>query len=596
MWALILNGERLDLLSSWQPSMSRKNNAFAFGAMELSRTQSFTLPSTPTNDAAFAVGRDYHNNGTQMRRYHEAWLLGDSASYHGDLYVDDADKTGYRCVFVFGDLAALKALSDVKKIDYDTCGVDAQLHPIRNGISRSLNYAVATNSTESLGNTFVNRLYTNRTTPLSAAYHYPSVKVADLFANVESLYGIRVALPTEAADLAVVLEKLNGQTNAEVAIAKTGLNAASVTTNEMIKVSTLHTTITWVFQGSQRTPIPFKWFECVQDCEVVFPSDFPDDVFLCDGQLVPTFYGGYSFDTRANISTRANFGKPLAGRKVKLTKNDENGNILRYGFFKKGNYQNQGSGSTLAQGFSSGSDASAYSYTLTATSTEAFDPTEERNYYLRDNYPAVGYMDLLKTIATISGKWMYMDGGTIRFADYAVGSWEVKELNKVMSIVGVQRRFADFGQRGVFAYDSASSVTDKQTASYEVDNETLSAEKSIYKIPFSEGGGTNANADSLFVDDFYKDTDGTLKWESDKQHISLIGTDTNLARTSIADIPALSQLCEKSTAAEATIAMTAYEFSRLREDNTLLIGSSLWVWLAATWSKGTAKISLQKWE
>lgn len=335
MWALILNGERLDLLSSWQPSLSRKNNAFAFGAMELSHTQSFTLPSTPTNDAAFAVGKDYHNNGNQMRRYHEAWLLGDSVSYHGDLYVDDADKTGYRCVFVYGELTKLKALSEVKKIDYDSCGVDAQLRPIRNGISRSLNYAVAANSAESIGNTFVNRLYTNRTTPLSAAYHYPSVKVADLFANVESLYGIRVALPTEAADLAVVLEKLNGQTNAVVTLAKTGINAASVTANEVIKVSTLHTTITWVFQGTQRTPIPFKWFECAQDCEVLFPADFPDDVFLCDGQLVPTFFGGYSFDTRANVSTRANFGKPLASRKVKLTKTDDDGNVLRYGFFKK---------------------------------------------------------------------------------------------------------------------------------------------------------------------------------------------------------------------------------------------------------------------
>lgn len=595
MWALILNGDRLDLLSSWQPSMSIKNNAFAFGAMELSRTQSFTLPSTPTNDAAFAVGKDYHTNGTQMRRYHDAWLLGDSVSYHGDIYVDCADKTGYRCVFVFGDLTALKALSDVKKIDYDSCGVDAQLRPIRNGVSRSLNNAVAANSAESIGNTFVNRLYTNSTSPLSAAYHYPSVKVADLFANVEILYGIRVALPTEAADYAVVLDKLNGQTNAVVTLAKTGINAASVTANEMIKVSTLHTTITWVFQGTQRTPIPFKWCECVQDCEVVFPNDFPDDVFLCDGQLVPTFYGGYSFDTRANIRTRANFGKPLAGRKVKLTKTDENGNVIRYGFFKKENYQNQGSGSTLAQGFISGSDASAYSYTLTATSTEAFDPKAERNYYLRDNYPAVGFMDILKTIATICGKWLYMDGDTIRFADFAVGSWEVKELSKVISIVGVQRRFADFGQRGVFSYDSASSVTDKHTAAYDVDNETLSAEKSIYKMPFSEGGGTNANADSLFVDDFYLDAEDELRWEADKQTISLIGTDTNLARTNIADIHALRQLCEKSTAAEATVSMTAYEFSRLREDNTLLIGGSLWVWLSATWSKGTAKISLQKW-
>lgn len=596
MWALILNGERLDLLSSWQPSMSRKNNAFAFGALELSRTQSFTLPSTPTNDAAFAVGKDYHNKGNQVRRYHEAWLLGDSVSYHGDLYVDDADKTGYRCVFVFGEIAKLKALSDVKKIDYESCGVDAQLRPIRNGISRSLNNAVAANSTESIGNTFVNRLYTNRSTPLSAAYHYPSVKVADLFANVESLYGIRVALPTEAADLAVVLDKLNGQTNTVVTLAKTGINAASVSANEMIKVSTLHTTITWVFQGTQRTPIPFKWFECVQDCEVVFPADFPDDVFLCDGQLVPTFYGGYSFDTRANVSTRADYGKPLAGRKVKLTKTDEGGNILRYGFFKKGNYQNQGSGSTLAQGFISGSDASAFSYTLTATSKEEFDPTHERNYFLRDNYPAVGFMDLLKTVATICGKWMYMDGDTIRFADFAVGSWETQYLNNVMSIVGVQRRFADFGQRGVFAYDSASSVTDKLTASYDVDNETLAAEKIVYKIPFSEGGGTNANVDSLFVDDFYWDTDSSLQWEADKQTISLIGTDTNLARTSIADVPSIRQLCEKSTAAEATVSMTAYEFSRLREDSTLLIGGSLWVWLSATWSKGTAKISLQKWE
>lgn len=599
MWTLLLNGQRLDLLSSWQPSFSRKNNAFAFGNLELSRTLSFTIPSTPTNDAAFLNANDAHSNGQRVRVYHDAMLFGDSVAFSGTLYVDNADRTGYKCVFVFGDLEALKTLSEVKKLDFESVGVDAQLRPISGGKSRPLSYGVSCQSSNSLNNTFVNRLYHNNTS--GTTYTMPSVRVADLFANLQQNYGLTVEMPAECADLAIVLDKLNGQTDRAVTIAKSGINAASVTANEIIGVSTTFTFISYMFNNNT-TNYNFKWFEMLEDGDVTFPADFPDDVFLCDGAFVPTFYGGYSFDTSVNASVRNNYGRPLAGRKVKLTREDEDGNVIKYGFFKKTDYQNTqtGSGSTLrrTQGFVNGRDASVFSYNIVVTSAAKMDAKASHNYWLRDNYPAVGFMDLLKTIAMICGKYITVEADTIRFVSLNADSWSMQRIDKVMSIGSIERRFSNFEQSGEVVFDNAEGVQEPRLASYAVDNETLKESTTIYKVPFSGGDGTSANADSLFIGDFYTEVDGTetkVVLDSKKQTVAHIGGDTHLTRADLPTIAAIQSLCDTSTAIEASVSMSAFEFYSIKENQLLYLDGTLWVWLSATWSKNVAKFCLQKW-
>lgn len=598
MWQILLNSERLDLLSNWQPSFSRKNNAFSFGNLELSRTQSFTLPRTPRNDAAFAVGADYHNAGARMRVFHEAWLYGDSVSYNGSLYVDDADRSGYKCVFVFGELEALKALSEVKKLTYETCGVDEQMRPIQGGVSRGLSHSVPANNADSLNYAFVNRRYTNRTSALATSFHNPSVKVAKLFENIQSLFGLTIEIPQECADLCIVLDKVKGQTDRSVTISKSGINAMTLSATEVLKVSTRYTDITY-YNGQGLQSRAFKWFEVVEDCEVVFPLSFPDDVYMCDGYEVPNFFGGYSFNTSANVAVRQSLGKPLGGRKVKLSAKDEQGNPIRYGFFKKDLYQNSGSGATRIQGFQQGQDASAYSYKVHITSVAAVKPNTDHNYWLRDNYPDVGYMDLIKTIATICGKFVYLDGSTIKFAPYNIETWNVLSIDKVLSIQSIQRRFSDFGQKGVFAFDTAAYVNDVRPQEYTISNATLKAESSIYKIPLNDGDGISSNTESLFIDDWWiddsKDTDKETN-DADGQTLAHIGTDTDLTRAAIERIADLQTLCDVSTAIEASVSMTAFEFNQLKDNDLVWLGGSLWVWLEANYSKDVVRLSLQKWK
>lgn len=603
MWQILCNGERLDLLTSWQPSFSRKNNAFSFGSIEMSRSLSFTIPSSPKNDRVFAVGNDYHNGGERVRQHHEAWLFGDTVSFSGSLYITDADRSGYKCVFVFGELEALKALSEVKKLNYDNCGVDEQMRPIVQGISRPLNNAVVCTVNDSQNYAFVNRQYNNHTSTLTTSFHVPSVKVSKLFENLQTKFGLSVQMPNECADLCVVLDGVKGQTDRSVTLSKSGINAATITASEVMKISSRYADITY-YNGQGQQSKSFKWFEVVEDCEVTFPDNFPDDVFLCDGYETPTFYGGFSFNTGNNVAVRNNLGRPLTGRKIKLSANDEQGAPIRYGFFKKGLYQNSGSGASRIQGFQQGQDASHYSYTLVVSST--YDATAERNittphnYWLRDNYPSCGYMDLLNTIAALSGKYIYLEGNTIKFVGYDIDHWTMLRLDKVMSIQTVERKFSDFGQKGIITYDRADYVSDARNAEYHVDNTTLSAEKTIYKVPFNDGDGTKSNTESLFIDDFSQEIkeDGTkeVKFSNDKQTIAHIGSDSQLTRTALPVIADISHLCEVSTSVEATISMTAYDFSRLKENSLIWLGGSLWVWLDASWSKNVARLSLAKWK
>lgn len=588
MWRISINGYDLDVSSAFAPSFQRTNNIFNFGSLNLTRTLSFDLPNTPTNNAAFGFAADFHNSGSGSRVFHDAVLSGDSISFAGSLYIEKTEKGKYNAAFSFGDLEALRALSEAGDITYANAGVDALLYPLQSGQSAALSLGVDANNAISQNNTFVVRHYDNLSQSQSTKIYNPSIRLADLFANVQSRYGVSVHFPTGYEDLAVVLDKVNAPTSYDVTLAKTGINAASVSSNLFISVSTIDTRIYW-HALTQQLNANFKFFVASTDITLTFPVNFPATVFCCDGEEVPTFFGGYGFDTSLNGDTSRRFGRPLAGRTIEIAANQ------KFGFFLSDNYVNTSiSATNYTRGFLQGTDASAYSYNLQYSEKGELKPTQPHNYYLRDNYPKIKYIDALRLFSLVSGQYMQVSGNVVYYSPYNVDAWRIVEPQRVKAITTIKRVFADFEQSGFIAFDSADQIADPERVDYSVNNATLAAEKQIAKIAFSEGDASKTNDDNVFIYDYYTDEDNKVVNEAKKQTLTRIGSGSRLNRVYLPKVAALQSLCDTSTQVEAELVMSAYDFFAIAEETRLYINGSLFVWLSASWGGNSAKFVLQK--
>lgn len=595
MWKIEAQGVTLDVMANFAPSFSQKNNAFAFGSLELSRTLSFNLPSTPTNVAFFQGGNDYHTNGARLRVFHNVQLIGDSVCFIGSLYAESADKKSFKCVFTFGELSALKALSEAGKITASNSGVSQQLRPVLGGNSRPLTQAVTTDNADSINYTFVNRQYYNDTMGGGTSYHVPSVRLSGLLANVQQRYGVTINVPQSAENLGVVLTEVRPPKERKMIIAKTSDAAATVTQNFGLIVSTQFTRIEWYSLGTHHDAA-FAFFEPTKDISITFPTDFPDNVFCCDGRDVPTFFGGYSFDTSANGDTSRTTGRPLAGRTVKIPKTDEHGQQNRFSFFLASQYINTSiSATNYTRGFAfTKKDASPFSYEFGYTIEEKPGYASSYNYYLEDNLPDISYIDIINIYALISGGYVRVRNGVVDFAPISPSSWATRPLANVINAETVKRCFSDFGKNGSIVFDSADYVKEPTRTDYSVNNATLTNEKTVYKIGLSDGDGASANSAAVYIRDFYND-EGTIKLDSKKATlVNISASEKQLQRVSLPIVADIVSLCDTSTAVEVSCKMTAYEYFGITDDTVLLHDGAAFVWLSSSWSNGIAKFSLQK--
>lgn len=589
MWQISINGATLDVDSAFSPSFQRTNNVFNFGSLNLTRTLSFELPNTARNNDAFAFASDFHNVGVGARVYHNAVVSGDSVSFSGSLYVEKCEGGKYSAAFSCGDFEALRALSEAGEISFNNCGVDQKLQPLHSsGQSAALNVGTAANSAISNGYSFVVRRYDNLSQVQPTQYYSPSVRLLDLLQNVQSRYGVSVTPPVGYEGLSIVLDKLNAPTSYDVTLKKTALNSATVSANLFIGIDAAATTITWHALTQQRS-VAFKFFSASNDIQLTFPVDFPADVFCCDGEQSPTFFGGYGFDTSLNGDTSRRYGRPLSGRTIDIAAGQ------KFGFFRSTNYVNtRVSASNYTQGFLEGADATPYEYNLQYSEKGDLQPSQPHNYYLRDNYPKIKFIDLLRLYALVSGRYMKISGDAVTYEPYDVDAWAIVAPERVKKITTIKRVFSDFGQNGFISFDSADDIVEPQRVDYHVNNETLTAEKQIAKISFSEGDASKANDDNVYIYDYYTNDEGKVVSEAKKATITLIGDSARLNRVYLPKVAALQQLCDTSTQVEAEIIQSANDFFSMREEQRIYIDGALFVWLSASWSNGVTKIVLQK--
>jgi len=120
-------------------------------------------------------------------------------------------------------------------------------------------------------------------------------------------------------------------------------------------------------------------------------------------------------------------------------------------------------------------------------------------YYLRDNLPDVTLIDLLKVFANIFRCGLDYDAATntITFFNFDFVKSAATPIDDIMiSEPKVERKFLNYARKNTIEFNSEDYVKEPYQLSYTVNSDLIDAEKTLYKVPFSEGNrGVNSDVE-----------------------------------------------------------------------------------------------------
>lgn len=605
------NGKFLDIYEGFSPSLKRKNNAFSFGSLELGRSLSFDVPTTPNNNVIFENAKDYHRNGAKARVQIATQMQYSGGVCDGMLYISNTTASKYSCVFVFGDLYALKVLRDAGKI------ADALSYQDTTKVlpRKPANGADALARWASID-------YRNNN-----VYGIPSVNLSMLFDSVQMMYGVRVDFTNDMKRVRVIPGELNTPTfgtylskNIEY-YEITDLDGHGIIEPHLLERvdEYKHVIINGVdvIQGDDvRDPYTAADFSVVYGVDSVtikFGVDFPDNIFVCRYRTPQdvTFYGDRSFNIALSHSgaTASIVGKPLAGREITINRADENGRLNYFSFYDINKWHNEGVGSAYNAGFIDWDDCrpvdnentKAFQFYVNIESKTQGDISDIIDYRLQDNMPDLSFIDVINIMCMLFGKRVTANGNIIGFDDVNVHQWPIIDLDKIISEGTMERTFLDWSQNNVVAFDSDESVFNsmKIRQTYTIDNVNIERESELYTIPFSEGNrGYDGDIEIVSVADIltYRNEQGEDVTEivADKPTIALTGSVAQMERVSIDKVNSYQALCDASTKTEITCVLPLFEFVNLPENCRLWHNGALWIWTEASYRKGITTITLQR--
>ena len=147
------------------------------------------------------------------------------------------------------------------------------------------------------------------------------------------------------------------------------------------------------------------------------------------------------------------------------------------------------------------------------------------------------------------------------------------------------RTFGDYAQLNKVEFDTSEHVLEGERISrtYTVQNENIAAEKTLFKIPFDEGG---ASGELLIT----RDADGYDKFTLAQANTTL----ASMVRVSLPKCNGLQALLDASTAVTIKARLSLLEFDRITADTAFYYAGVRYVWTEAQWSKGVATLKLSK--
>ncbi len=215
------------------------------------------------------------------------------------------------------------------------------------------------------------------------------------------------------------------------------------------------------------------------------------------------------------------------------------------------------------------------------------------------NLPDVTALDMLKTLANVSGKVLYYtDANGISFEDLLRTDFQPIDLtSKLMSIKTLKPRFGEFVKSNVIKYADDDMTTERQILSvdYESNAAILEDSKELYVAPFSCVAERDVviSGDDVVRRALIVNPDGTEQPSKD----ALLLSDANdvwLHRQPMVKNATIQQLCREPLTIEAQIAMSNYEYSQIEPFSLIHLHGVDYVWTESSWQKGTATLTLSK--
>lgn len=575
MMQLICNNTVLDLYDDVSLQFKHTNPLFAFDKMTCERTTQFKLPCTPTNDGVLSLARIPAYAGAGMRRRFAAQLQAGTLVRDGYLYVSDFDGKDYTAIFVTGELLGLQAIKNAGKLR-DLVSLSDYVTASTSGTAPSLN----------VGTLWANVSYKKES---NTDLLHPSIELQSLYNEICSALNITSqSIPTAAAKVRIVAGKLKGVEASEIQFTGNASGMADDPTSfplcyqiDLDKYDELFTveTAKVLQRVGDRTPYLYysgsvQQYVAKQDVEIKFPDDWDDDLFIgyfLDGgtwyQNEFQFLGDRSFTAvyGSGGATYTISGESLRGRTIALAQGDKFVVISKYDYI----YEDSSSGTE--QGWMPNGCSCEFNLTSVAEQEGAV-------IYLQDNLPDITFVELLKTIAALSGCVLnYTDEDGITFEDLNTSNYAVNVLSTITKRGEVLRTFSDYAQRNFVLFDDD---VNNLGIEYTIDNDNLQEENELQKIPFAEG------------DSF----EGFLYIPADEER-NILGANNGgayLEQVSLIKCAGLQVLCDKSTQLKTEARMSLQSYENINAKTLIQVDGTRYVWTERVWQKDTAQFTLAR--
>ena len=582
MVTIYVNGERIDTLRDTQMAFKWQSSYFSFDDLQISRTQEFTLPRTPRNERIMAFAGEVQQGGQMMMQTLQAVAVVEGIQITGTLVIGEVTPSGYKAVLTYGNLAKLAEIKAASNIgDYlqlsDSIVMDGTLvSPLAN-----LNFARYDNGSGSL-----------------TAMRFPSVSVEYLMQQCEAYFGVNVS-GIDAGTLRIVLNTLNadgyqiGSNTVTLGTdgAMTGYDAnffrpTQVTVeNEQYQVTRtipalkVTTPVKMRITGDNTyTPDPFYGF--MYNCLII----------MFNGSAEWNIFKGQTIDTEVEL---------------------RDGAVIMFASQRRG----VTAAGAVYYYYDDYITSVAKTFTMTLTGVGGTTAWGEM-YYLQPNLPQVTYMDLLKSVAAITNKYITYDAATNTIQGVSLDALAAASVNidaRFIAEEKLERKVGKWMQDNVIVYDelegTGESVRNYTEKHYIVQNTTLEKRKELLKHKFAQGGQTSNTTLQQSYPTILRIVSTELKEDTGNQTTEALkgfakpvlaqGNTYQLGKQTLTLIKAVKSskvqdICDRCTHYVCKVQMPLYEFIGISEQTVYNLKGCDWVVESAEWAKGVARLYLQR--
>lgn len=240
-----------------------------------------------------------------------------------------------------------------------------------------------------------------------------------------------------------------------------------------------------------------------------------------------------------------------------------------------------------------------YEYDIEVEADIVDTPTDW-TFSKRQNSPDMTAIDMLKTLANVSGKVLYYtDANGISFEDLLLTDFTPLDLtSKLMSIKTLKPRFSDYDRANIVKYKDDDMTTQQDMISIDYDSNAamLQGEKTLQTLPFSCVSNSRVFVGSETGEYFDRArvVDGNNKKPSADVLLTINANDTFTQRVPLIKNPTIQQLCKEPLTIEATLHMSNYEYSQIQPFSLIHLNGVDYVWTESSWQKNTATLTLSK--